>query len=88
MIEPTKADIGRRVVYLAHHTTDREVGVISSFNEHLVFVRYGGKAQGEGTHRGNLEWDQGENSSAPISAADCGFDSIGKGFIFDVDAST
>lgn len=58
MIEPTKADIGRRVIYLANHATDTETGIISSFNEHLVFVRYGEKAHPEGTHRGNLEWFQ------------------------------
>lgn len=56
MIEPTKDDIGRWVVYLPNHPTDSEVGVISSFNEHLVFVRYSSKPSGEGTHRGNLEW--------------------------------
>lgn len=56
MIEPTSADIGRKVVYTSFHPDDREVGEISSFNEHLVFVRYDGKANAEGTHRGNLEW--------------------------------
>lgn len=65
MIEPTKGDIGRWVVYLPNHPTDREVGVISSFNEHLVFVRYTSKPNGEGTHRGNLEWAFPQEGTPP-----------------------
>ena len=59
MIEPTQSDIGRQVLYIR----DRDVfgdppeeGVITSFNEHCVFVRYGSDVQSKGTYRDDLEW--------------------------------
>ena len=56
MIEPTEADIGRSVIYTGGPKPER--GVITSFNERYVFVRYGDPRPGEGlaTSRENLEW--------------------------------
>jgi hypothetical protein len=39
-IKVTKADIGRKVLYSPLHGV-REEGVITSFNDRFVFVRYG-----------------------------------------------
>ena len=42
MIEPTEADIGRKVIYHggAHPGAIPEEGIITSFNAYAVFVRY------------------------------------------------
>lgn len=53
MIEPTKADIGRLVIYRGQ---DREEGRITSFNDQYVFVRYGRASNGVATSRKDLEW--------------------------------
>lgn len=59
MIDPTEADIGRRVVYRAQGQPG-ERGVITSFNKHWVFVRYARQrhpdANGIATHRDDLHW--------------------------------
>lgn len=62
MIHPTPADIGRRVIYrpaipLPGAPPD-EVGVITSFNDGYVFVRYGEDewATPQATARENLTW--------------------------------
>ena len=39
MIEPTLADIGRRVIYRSPGGETVEQGTITSFNEQFVFVR-------------------------------------------------
>jgi hypothetical protein len=52
MIDPTKADIGRRVVYAPLH----EVGTITSFNASYVFVRYGHDQNSKATRRQDLIW--------------------------------
>ena len=60
MIDPTEADIGRGVVYQASYpNAPREDGIITSFNEHVVFVRYAGQHPGtfgQATSREDLEW--------------------------------
>lgn len=57
MIEPTKDDIGRAVIYTAGHPNAKpEEGVITSFNEHSVFVRYGADKGSKGTARQDLGW--------------------------------
>ena len=58
MIEPTEADIGRKVVYTGnrHPGGELEEGVITSFNSATVFVRYGSKVHSQGTNRLDLEW--------------------------------
>lgn len=56
MINPTEKDIGRSVVYKPSHGTI-EQGVITSFNEKVVFVRYKqNSSQGQATKRKDLEW--------------------------------
>lgn len=43
MVEPGQADIGRKVIYTGNRYPGGKIeeGVITSFNEHTVFVRYG-----------------------------------------------
>jgi hypothetical protein len=55
MIEPTKADIGRRVVYCPVGG-EAEHGVITAISGAYVFVRYGDEQHSKGTDRGDLEW--------------------------------
>lgn len=53
-IEPTEADIGRKVVYHAH---DRiEEGTITSFNDSYVFVRFGSGSTSSACLRNTIEW--------------------------------
>ncbi len=57
MIEPTEADIGRRVYYEPDNNGPIDHGVITSFNEHFVFVRYDKSGDTpEGTSRSVLFW--------------------------------
>jgi hypothetical protein len=58
MIDPSQADIGKRVVYTGNRYPggQPEVGVITSFNAHCVFVRYGDDKHSKGTSRQDLEW--------------------------------
>lgn len=57
MIHPTQDDIGRKVVYRARHPgAELQEGVITSFNDHCVFVRYGAGTTSAGTRREDLEW--------------------------------
>ena len=60
MINPTDDDVGRGVVYQASYPdAPREDGVITSFNEWSVFVRYATQhpsAPGQATSREDLEW--------------------------------
>ena len=68
MIEPVSSDIGRSVIYKhSHHNGKMEVysvieqGVITSFNESYVFVRYDGHQHTQATRREDLQWVNGEN---------------------------
>jgi hypothetical protein len=59
MIEPTEADIGRKVVYRERGDFPGrkvEEGVITSFNPRVVFVRYGASVTSAATDRDDLEW--------------------------------
>jgi hypothetical protein len=58
MIEPTQEDIGRKVIYTGNRYPGGliEEGVITSFNEHAVFVRYGKEVGSKATSREDLEW--------------------------------
>lgn len=59
MIDPTEKDIGRGVVYTGNFNGPREDGMITSFNEVVVFVRYVGQhpsAPGKATRREDLDW--------------------------------
>lgn len=59
MIDPDEKDIGRGVIYRADSKLlgEREAGVITSFNERCVFVRYGDKRNAEATAREDLTWE-------------------------------
>lgn len=58
MIEPTDADVGRKVIYTGNRYPggEPEEGVITSFNPHAVFVRYPSSGTSQGTNRADLEW--------------------------------
>jgi hypothetical protein len=56
MINPSDDDIGRKVVYTTIWNDTREEGVITSFNNHFVFVRYGSDINSKATRREDLEW--------------------------------
>lgn len=56
MIEPTEADIGRRVIYRDRSGFVMEEGTITSFNGWVVFVRYGADSHSKATDRDDLEW--------------------------------
>lgn len=66
MINPTKADIGRKVIYEDRPSGKREEGVISSFNEEFVFVCYTSGSTAAATTRDKLEW------SVPCQRTDLG----------------
>ena len=55
MIDPTKKDIGRAVVYVEFDGS-RQDGVITSFNDYCVWVRYGLHHGSQATSREDLEW--------------------------------
>jgi hypothetical protein len=55
MIEVTNNDIGRVVIYRPLDA-EPERGVITSFNERFVFVRYGEETQSKATPRRDLEY--------------------------------
>ncbi|KKL84629.1 hypothetical protein LCGC14_1962860 [marine sediment metagenome] len=67
MINPTKADIGRSVVYLPKHG-EEEAGLITSFNQSVVFVRYryDKSEQTIATYRKDLVWASDFNTLTPI----------------------
>ena len=57
MIEPTTKDIGKLVWWRDPHDMMRqEKGVITSFNERFVFVRYGDGDTSAATDRLDLYW--------------------------------
>jgi hypothetical protein len=59
MIEPTDDDVSRLVIYRERSNIHRghgERGVITSFNDSFVFVRYGTDAHSKATMRRDLEW--------------------------------
>lgn len=65
MIAPTGHDIGRGVLYVPHPGVCED-GVITSFNERFVFVRYGADTGSKATHRSNLEWAYIEREPDPF----------------------
>ena len=56
MIEPKQTDIGRKVIYRVYPNAKVEEGVITSFNERYVFVRFGTEERSAVTTREQLEW--------------------------------
>jgi hypothetical protein len=55
MIDPKHADIGRKVVYRDWSGHIVEEGVITSFNDTCVLVRYGSDVHSKGTNRKDLK---------------------------------
>jgi hypothetical protein len=62
VINPTKNDIGRKVVYRMSPIAIDE-GVITSFNDAFVFVRYGANTTSAATKREHLEWTSGGDTA-------------------------
>ena len=58
MIDPIEKDIGREVFFngTRRHEASGNVGVITGFDLHFVYVRYGQHTTSEGNRRENLEW--------------------------------
>lgn len=63
MIDPTADDVGRPVAYQkvwidshGHCHLKIEDGVITSFNDSFVFVRYGNDKNSKATLRQDLKW--------------------------------
>ena len=56
VINPKPTDIGRKVVYREPDGWKVEEGVISSFNDTCVFVRYGADTGSRATRREGLDW--------------------------------
>lgn len=55
-IKVTASDIGRGVVYRTAPNFEPEQGVITSFNDKYVFVRYGNGLRGVATDPDDLDW--------------------------------
>lgn len=56
-IQPTEADIGRKVIYRSAPEFLPEEGVITSIGRiGNVFVRYGAGATSQSTDAGDLDW--------------------------------
>lgn len=67
MIEPTQTDIGRSVIYRDFGGRGKiEEGVITSFNDHYVFVRYCGETSAA-TSREDLEWSHRRPEDLAVS---------------------
>lgn len=56
MIQPTRVDLGRKVIYTSPGGETREEGVITSYNDKAVFVRFGNDVTPKACSRNNLEW--------------------------------
>lgn len=72
MIHPTTTDIGRRVIYRDWcggnlRGAKIEEGVITSFNDSYVFVRYGTGCTSAATSRDDLEWSHRQPEDTAIS---------------------
>ena len=61
MINPTENDIGRKVIYCGY-AGEREDGIVTSFNDAFVFVRYGSGTTSAATKREQLEWLSGRDN--------------------------
>jgi hypothetical protein len=57
MIEPAKKDIGRKVRHADNRGDGTFVeGIITGFDLHQVYVRYGNHTTSKGSRRENLAW--------------------------------
>ncbi len=57
----TEADIGRSVIY----KRTNEEGIITSYNDRYVFVRYAGDLHSKATHPKDLIWTNSGKNSTP-----------------------
>jgi hypothetical protein len=53
-LEEARALVGKTVIYLTGRLPKHELGVVTSVNDSLVFVRYGGDVQAKATHPNDL----------------------------------
>jgi len=63
LIKVTEKDVGRTVIYKKEWMTPRhwEYGVITSFNDSYVFVRYGADTHSKATRRQDLYYAQDDD---------------------------
>ena len=60
MIQVGNDDIGREVLYMPQHAGAKpEAGIITSFNDAYVFVRYGNSSTSQATRREDLRYAHG-----------------------------
>lgn len=65
-LEEARAGIGRKVVYAAtpwDSSRPPEEGVVTSVNDHFVFVRYGSDTHSKATYAGDLRWMTGDSDA-------------------------
>ena len=77
MIKPTKADIGRHVIYTPYGDYEHkkiEEGVITSFNDKVVFVRYGSGSTSAATDPADLEFS---TPTTAVRAAEIAWNKLG-----------
>lgn len=67
MINPKPEDIGRGVLYRHAHDGSTEQGVITSFNDSVIFVRYGSNIGSQATTPSDLTWLFGEDKTRASS---------------------
>ena len=68
MIHPCEQDVGRGVIYRTAPAFEAEFGIITSFNDHCVWVRYGKGPTSQATDRSDLEWEFPKQADAPTKA--------------------
>lgn len=70
MIEPIEKDIGREVLFTRARRGNRadKVGIITAFDLHCVYVRYGEHTTSEGNLRQDLEWVADRSRHRPARA--------------------
>lgn len=67
MINPIESDVGRGVVYTGNYGGPNQDGVITSFNDHGVFVQYKPGCTSQSTLREDLEWLSGSDNPLALN---------------------
>jgi hypothetical protein len=81
-IIPTSNDIGRKVIYKDYGGFGKiEEGVITSFNDHYVFVDYTGTGRGAATNKDDLEWSYRHPEDLAVETVYQGGKIVSLGFV-------
>jgi hypothetical protein len=73
MIDPAPTDKGRSVLYRGTGMGMAERGIISSWNERVVFVRYSGGDTAAATQRSDLFWPEDMPEGTPFVDRTAGY---------------